>query len=180
MGNPRRTVLALPLLLLGPALLVPGLLPLAVAADQGLTEAQIDRTESETKDYVIDLMAAHIWTKDSDEYRQFRRYGARDTVRIATYDSENRRFTDNVTEITGAEYRRAFVTARAFASYARLDTEAQERINMEIYGQRTRPERGTDAYNRGRDKIATLASIISGEHHARPAQTQDQTGKKDK
>ncbi len=181
MGNIRRTVLALPLLFTGPALLAPGLLPHVAAAGKGLTDAEIYQIDTTAKDFAIDLIDARIWTKDSDEYRQFRRYAPRDTVRIAVYDTDNRRFFENrFTEITGAEYRRALATARAITSYARLDADGQARINQEIYGQATTPERGSDAHTRGRERIARIAGIVAGERQARPAETQGQTGKKDK
>jgi hypothetical protein len=139
----------------------------------GLTDAEIYQIDSEGKDYAIDLFAAGVWTKESDEYRQFRRYGPKAEVRIATYDTERRQFTDNYTVISGAEYRRALAQARSVASYPKLDKEGQARINLAIYGQRTIPERGSEAHNRGRERIARLAGVVAGERHARPADPTD-------
>lgn len=142
------------------------------AQERKLTDLEIYQMDSTAKDFAIDLIDARVWTKDSDEYRQFRRYAPKDTVRVAVYDIENRRFSDTrATEMTGAEYRRALATARAIQAYARLDDDAKARINQEIYGQATVPERGTEAHTQGRRRIANLAGIIGGEAHARPAES---------
>jgi hypothetical protein len=139
-----------------------------------LTEAQIAQIDSTAKDFVIDMFAAGVWTKESDEYKQFLRYDPKAEVRIAVYETEGRRFSDNlVTVITGAEYRRSLVTARAIASYPKLDKDAQARINLEIYGQPTTPERGTKPHDRGRERIVRLAFVVAGEAHARPAAPAD-------
>ena len=156
-------------LFVGNPILTLGLVPLAAAADKDLSEADIYKMESGSKDFVIDLIAAGVWKKDGDEYKLFAKYDAKKKFDIPRFDEKERKFLENDTfPITGAEYRRALVAVKALApvNYNKLDDDGKKRVNTEIFGQETKPEKGTDAYKAGIDRVKHLVNIIGGEAYA--------------
>jgi hypothetical protein len=144
-------------------------LPETFAKDkQSLTEAEIYKMDSISKDFVIDLFSAGVWKKDHDEYRLFTHFEPNASVRIANYDRIKAKFTSEVTDITGAEYRRALVTAKAFGNYNKLDDEGKKRVNMEFFGQETRPERGSEKHKFAGERLKVALAVVGGEVFTRP------------
>lgn len=162
MKNAQPYILVVTILLMGGVLLVLGPLPVAGAAEK-LTDTEMYKMESGTKDFIIDLIAAGVWTKDSDEFKQFNKYDPKAKLNIPKYNEKKEDFEKETFPLTGAEYRRILVSAKAFASYNELDKDGQKRVNMEFFGQETKPERGTTKYNAGIDKAKNLIYIILGE-----------------
>jgi len=152
------------LYLIGSALLTFAMLPIAVAEDTALSEAEIYKMESGSKDFVIDLIAAGIWTKDCEQYQQFKKYDPTAKLNIPRWDETTKKYkVDDTFSITGAEYRRALSAAKAFSNYSKLDDDAQKRVNVELFGQEDKPEKGTEKYDAGIDRVRYLLHVISGE-----------------
>lgn len=132
--------------------------------EKQLTDADIEKMESATKDLVKDLLDAGIWTKTGDEYREFMKYKA-DAVIPIQVDLLKRVLLSQKPEvifIDGAEYRRALALNAAFTpgNYDKLDDRAKRRANKEVFGQEKRPEGGTDAYKAGVETINRVLLII--------------------
>jgi len=174
-----RVILGLSILLVGSALPTLGTLSVAAAADKALSDAQIKKMESGTEGFVNDLIAAGVWTKDCDEYKQFNKYESKAKLNIPKFDTKAKKYVEGDTApITGAEYRRALASVRAYANANKLGNEGKKRVNMEFFGQETRPERGTDKYNAGIDRIKNLLYMIAGEAVIAGAPADKSTSKK--
>ena len=132
--------------------------------------AALYKMESTSLYFAAAFLDKGIWKEDGDEFALFTLYDPKAAVRVAPYDRVKKDFNlEAVTEISGAEYRRAVATLKAFASYSKLDAEAQRRIDLELFGQETRPAKGTGKHSAGVEKIGKAVEIINGEIVARPA-----------
>lgn len=141
------------------------------------TTAEIYKMESKSLFFAAELLDKEVWKEDSDEFKLFKKYDPKDMVKVAEWDDEKGNFkylkpdTISVVEISGAEYRRNFSALKAFTSYNKLSEEAQKRVNLEFWGQETRPEKGTKEFTAGKEKIKKAVNVIGGEDVARPADT---------
>jgi hypothetical protein len=136
------------------------------AGEQTLTEAEIYKLESGSKDFLVDLIAAGVWKKGDDQFNLFNKYAPEARLRIPRVDAAGKPSSERDFSITGAEFRRAVISAKAYASYAKLDDDGKKRAYREFFGQETRPERSTAAYKMGLEKMKRATDILRGEPQA--------------
>src|SRR5688572_23205517 len=94
MANVRQVILAAPFYLIAIAIFTLASLAIAEAQDETLNEAEIYEMDSGSKDFVIDLIAAGVWTKDNDEFKQFNKYGPKAKLNIPKYNEETDEFEE--------------------------------------------------------------------------------------
>jgi hypothetical protein len=132
-----------------------------------LTDAEINKLESTTKDFAAVLVDAGIWKKDSDEYELFMKHEAREVLPsidpgdlLRELLGEKEKF--GVGSVTGAEYRRALVLNALFTplNYIRLDDKDQKRADKEVFGQEERPDKKTAEYQAGVEKLNHACKIL--------------------
>ena len=84
---------------------------------------------------------------------------------VPIYDEEKEDFLDVAIDVTGAEYRYAFVVIEAWENLAKLDEDGQRRFNKEVFG---KEDKVTDKeLAAGKAKLKKMVIIVQGEKIAR-------------
>ena len=145
--------------------LTAGFLPCLADDGDKPTDKQLEKLESTSKYFASKLIEAKLWTKNEGSHKKFSSYRPKDTVIVPIYDEEKEDFLDVAIDVTGAEYRYAFVVIEAWENLAKLDEDGQRRFNKEVFG---KEDKVTDKeLAAGKAKLKKMVIIVQGEKIAR-------------
>ncbi len=135
-----------------------------------LTEEQKKKNETAKKlaDILFKTENSWSWDKADGDIMTFAQYKPDMVVKVREFDREKKKFKEDTDpnpdyRVTGADFRYALTLTRAFGASNRMSEAERKFVYKEVYGQETKPVKGTKEYRAGYEKLMFNGLIVTGE-----------------